>query len=310
MRASGGFPERFLNLCSRGNIPYWDVCCTNGVVFARTTPEGYRMMRPCAKKAGMRMKIVKKSGLPFLLSKNRVHAGLAVGAVCFILITAALSGRIWTVNVDVREGVGKSVKKNDAPCDIVAAADGQIQTLEIFSGTAMQERNAAVLKGDTIISGIVENRDGGMSMRHAAGYITALTKHTFSTSSHSLPSRKISDVKSRYTLLFFSLKIPLGSRIDPDFTEDRFLTLGGEKLPIGIRAERKYIFAPADATDDSLSDLITLEEHFYKSSNNLRDMLVMSRTTTERQSDGRAVFFSEYGCLQNIGEERRIEAGE
>mgnify|MGYP000836818396 FL=1 len=103
---------------------------------------------------------------------------------------------------------------------------------------------------------------------------------------------------------------PLGSRIDPDFTEDRFLTLGGEKLPIGIRAERKYIFAPADATDDSLSNLITLEEHFYKSSNNLRDMLVMSRTTTERQSDGRAVFFSEYGCLQNIGEERRIEAGE
>ena len=72
------------------------------------------MMRPCAKKAGMRMKIVKKSGLPFLLSKNRVHAGLAVGAVCFILITAALSGRIWTVNVtgcetvpeeDIRETV-------------------------------------------------------------------------------------------------------------------------------------------------------------------------------------------------------------
>lgn len=69
---------------------------------------------PLRQKAGMRMKIVKKSGLPFLLSKNRVHAGLAVGAVCFILITAALSGRIWTVNVtgcetvpeeDIRETV-------------------------------------------------------------------------------------------------------------------------------------------------------------------------------------------------------------
>ncbi len=366
MRASGGFPERFLNLCSRGNIPYWNVCCTKGVVFVRTTPEGYRMMRSCAKKAGMQMKALKKCGLPFWLSKNRVHAGLAVGAVCFVLITAALSGRIWTVNVtgcetvseediretvehlgvysgmrkkqldthavaedamsalpeiswlsvnivgcsvnvDVREGVGKTVKKNDSPCDIVAAADGQIQTLEIFSGTAMQEQNAAVLKGDTIISGIVENRDGGMSMRHAAGYVTALTRHTFSTSSHNIPSRKISDVRSRYTLLFFSLKIPLGARIEPDFTQESFMTLGGEKLPIGIRAERKYIFAPADATDDSLSDLIALEEHFYKSSNNLRDMLVMSRTTTERQSNGRAAFFSEYSCLQNIGKEREIE---
>ena len=65
----------------------------------RTTPEGYKKMRRCAKKAGMRMKTVKKSGLPFWLFKNRVHAGLAVGALCFVLITAALSGRIWTVSV-------------------------------------------------------------------------------------------------------------------------------------------------------------------------------------------------------------------
>ena len=116
VKASGGFPERFLNLCSRGNIPYWDVCCTNGTVFMRTTPESYKKMRRCAKKAGMRMKTVKKSGLPFWLFKNRVHAGLAVGALCFVLITAALSGRIWTVSVtgcetvpqeDIIEAVGR-----------------------------------------------------------------------------------------------------------------------------------------------------------------------------------------------------------
>lgn len=39
-------------------------------------------------------------------------------------------------------------------------------------------------------------------------------------------------------------------------------------------------------------------------------MLTMSRTTKERRSNGRAIFSSEYGCLQNIGEERRLEAGE
>lgn len=368
VKASGGFPERFLNLCSRGNIPYWDVCCTNGTVFMRTTPEGYKKMRRCAKKAGMRIKTVKKSGLPFWLFKNRVHAGLAVGALCFVLITAALSGRIWTVSVtgcetvpqediieavgrlgvcpgmrkkqidthsaaeeamsalpevswlsvnisgcsaiiDVREGVGRTVKKDDSPCDIVAAEDGQIQTLEVFGGTAVQEQNSAVLKGDTVISGIVENRDGGMSLRRASGYVTALTKHAFSTESRPLPSRKISGIKSRYTLLFFSLKVPLGARTDADFTENRFLTLGGVKLPIGIRAERKYIFEPADAADD-LADLIALEAHFYKAADGLRDMLTMSRTTKERRSNGRAIFSSEYGCLQNIGEERRIEAGE
>lgn len=174
----------------------------------------------------------------------------------------------------------------------------------------MQEQNSAVLKGDTIISGIVENRDGGMSLRRASGYVTALTKHAFSTESRPLPSRKISEIKSRYTLLFFSLKVPLGAQTDADFTEDRFLTLGGVKLPIGIRAERKYIFEPADAAADDLADLIALEAHFYKAADGLRDMLTMSRTTKERRSNGRAIFSSEYGCLQNIGEERRIEAGE
>lgn len=92
--------------------------------------------------------------------------------------------------IDVREGVGKTVKKDDSPCDIVAAEDGQIQTLEVFGGTAVQEQNSAVLKGDTVISGIVENRDGGMSLRRASGYVTALTKHAFSTESRPLPSRK------------------------------------------------------------------------------------------------------------------------
>lgn len=108
----------------------------------------------------------------------------------------------------------------------------------------MQEQNSAVLKGDTIISGIVENRDGGMSLRRASGYVTALTKHAFSTESRPLPSRKISEIKSRYTLLFFSLKVPLGAQTDADFTEDRFLTLGGVKLPIGIRAERNIFSSP------------------------------------------------------------------
>lgn len=50
VKASGGFPERFLNLCSRGNIPYWDVCCTNSTVFMRTTPEGYKKCAAVPKK--------------------------------------------------------------------------------------------------------------------------------------------------------------------------------------------------------------------------------------------------------------------
>lgn len=366
IRAEGGFPERFLNLCSRGRIPYWDVCCTGNTIFARTTPSGYRRMRACAKKSGMHLCIKKKCGLPFLIFKNRAHMGLAIGAVCFVMTVTALSGRVWTVsvtgcesileeditaiaaelgirpgikkdridshalseqamsklpnvswfsinisgcaaNIEIREGVGKAVKNDDTPCDIVAAADGQIQTIEVFSGTAMQTQNAAVLKGDVIISGLVENRDGGFSTRHAAGYITALTEQTVSSHAQQTPAKRIAAVKSRHTLIFFSFRLPLGKPLSADFTEESFLTLAGTKLPIGIKTERQYIYVSDSQTDKSLANLICLEQYFCESAEKFRNAKVMSRRTTQTQKDGLIALSGSYNCLQNIGEERAIQ---
>lgn len=366
MTARGGFPERFLNLCARSGIPYWDVCCTDGVIFARTTPEGYRKMRACAKKSGMKIRITKKCGLPFFVFANRLHAGLAIGAVCFALIISVLSGKVWTVrvsgceklsqediiaavselgvrpgvsrkklnvnvvcdevmsripqvswisinlngcaaNIEIRESVGEAAEPDDKPCDLIAASDGQIQTMEIFSGTAIQQQNAAVLKGDLLISGIVENRDGGISTRHAAGYVTAVTRHVLKTESQRLPTRRISKISSRYTLIFFSLKIPLGKAISADFTEERYLKLGDITLPIGISTQRKYVLAAGDESSEELSALSGLDSHFKSETNEFENMQIMSRTTTERQSDGKTVFAGEYNCLENIGEERALE---
>lgn len=292
--------------------------------------------------------------------------GLAVGAVCFVLVVTALSSRVWTVNVsgcenipeediraiaaelgiqpgmrknyvdshalseqamskfpdiawfsinisgsaaniEIREGVGKAVKSDDTPCDIVAAADGQIQTIETFSGTAMQTQNAAVLKGDVIISGLVENRDGGFSTRHASGYITALTEHTVSSIAEQTAAKKITAVKSRRTLIFFSFRLPLGKSIEADFTEESFLTLNGVTLPIGIKSERQYVYATADKTDESLSNLICLTEYFRQSTDKFKNMAVMSRQTQLVNKNGLITLSGRYNCLQNIGEEQAIQ---
>lgn len=323
-------------------------------------------MKGCAKKSGMRLCIEKKCGLPFFIFKNRAHMGLAIGAVCFVLIVTALSSRVWTVNVsgcenipiedimaiaaelgiqpgmrknhvdshtlseqamskfpdiawfsinisgsaaniEIREGVGKAVKSDDTPCDIVAAADGQIQTIETFSGTAMQTQNAAVLKGDVIISGLVENRDGGFSTRHASGYITALTEHTVSSIAEQTAAKKITAVKSRRTLIFFSFRLPLGKAVAADFTEESFLTLGGTNLPIGIKTERQYIYAAAGETDESLSNLICLNRFFCESADKFKNMDVMSRQTEQVSKNGLITLSGRYTCLQNIGEERAIQ---
>ena len=53
-RAKGGFPERFINLCSKENIPLWDISGSKGEMYAKTTIRGYHRIRACARKSGMR----------------------------------------------------------------------------------------------------------------------------------------------------------------------------------------------------------------------------------------------------------------
>ncbi|MBQ9553290.1 MAG: sporulation protein YqfD, partial [Clostridia bacterium] len=56
-RVSGGFPERFINLCSRENIPLWNLKNEGGALSAATTIAGYRHLRSCAVRSGMRSRV-------------------------------------------------------------------------------------------------------------------------------------------------------------------------------------------------------------------------------------------------------------
>ena len=53
----GGFPERFINLCSMNGISLWDAKSSSGTLHAKTSIKGYKRLRPCAKKSGMKIRI-------------------------------------------------------------------------------------------------------------------------------------------------------------------------------------------------------------------------------------------------------------
>lgn len=97
--AYGGFPERFLNLCARNNIPLWSVSCTNGVLTAKTLARRYKKLRPIARKSGVRIKAGDRAGLPFILHRYRKRVGIAVGLVLFASVIFVLSLFVWTIEV-------------------------------------------------------------------------------------------------------------------------------------------------------------------------------------------------------------------
>lgn len=100
---SGGFPERFINLCSLNGIKLWDAKAVGGVLTAKTFAASYREIRPCARKSGMKIKLKEKCGLPFYirpyLKRKGIGAGLILSAVLLIYLTSC----VWTVNVTGNE---------------------------------------------------------------------------------------------------------------------------------------------------------------------------------------------------------------
>ncbi len=100
---SGRFPERFLNLAARRGISVINACPSNGRISGRMIAADYRRIRPTAKSSGVRLRITKKRGLPFLARRFRGRLGLPVGFVLGIALLIFLSCFVWSVSIEGAE---------------------------------------------------------------------------------------------------------------------------------------------------------------------------------------------------------------
>ena len=98
VRLTGRSPERFFNLCRSSKILLWNIACEQEEYrFFLLLPDFYRI-RPFARKAGVRVRIQEKLGLPFFLYRNRKRKLFAVGAASFFLLLFVLSHFIWNIS--------------------------------------------------------------------------------------------------------------------------------------------------------------------------------------------------------------------
>lgn len=98
VRLTGRSPERFFNLCRSSKILLWNIACEKEEYrFFLLLPDFYRI-RPFARKAGVRVRIQEKLGLPFFLYRNRKRKLFAVGVASFFLLLFVLSHFIWNIS--------------------------------------------------------------------------------------------------------------------------------------------------------------------------------------------------------------------
>lgn len=112
IRLTGYSPERFLNLCRNNRIEIWQLeCCDSrpdaggkcapghGYCFFMTL-KGYRKIRPLVRKSRVRLTIVDRLGLPFLLQRNRKRKLYAGGVAAFFLLLTVMSQFVWNITLE------------------------------------------------------------------------------------------------------------------------------------------------------------------------------------------------------------------
>lgn len=231
---SGAFTEKFLNTAAQNGLSVWDIKRNRDTVRACTRISDYKKMRKAARKSMVKLKIIKKRGLPFKRYRYRKRIGLVIGAVLFVVSILVMSMFIWRVEIHgietlnekelldilsehgIKSGVLKrsidvekienemriavpqigwiainlegscaevEIKERTMPpqmkpdddilCNIVASKSGKITRMEVYAGQPVLKEGDAVNKGDLIVSGILEDKKGKTTFKHARAKIFA-----------------------------------------------------------------------------------------------------------------------------------------
>lgn len=94
---SGGFSERFINLCNRNRITLWDITYENETVTANIYSRDFVALKSIRRKSGVKLKILSKNGLRFDLVKHKKRRGLFFGAVFAAAFMIVMNMFVWEI---------------------------------------------------------------------------------------------------------------------------------------------------------------------------------------------------------------------
>lgn len=100
----GFFVEKFINICMHRQIKLWDIRAQRkGLMTMRMNVNSFKLIRPIARKARCKVRLLKKNGLPFVVNKYRRRKAFFVGAVLFFVLLYILTSFIWSVEITGNE---------------------------------------------------------------------------------------------------------------------------------------------------------------------------------------------------------------
>lgn len=158
----GKYPERLVNRCAGEGIPLFDCEKLSGAVRASVAARDFPKLRPLARGAGVRVRIVSRHGLVRARRQLGNCAAFAAFLLLAAVLTAAASTRLWFIDVDT-----VSVPEEDirAALSDLGAVPGvpkrSIRTAELSRALALDTRivNAKVKLAGVVLTVTISGAD-------------------------------------------------------------------------------------------------------------------------------------------------------
>lgn len=100
---SGNYPERFINILNKSGVTYWSLLPSGKSYTGGMLLYDYKNIRSSAKKASVKLRCERKSGLPFMIKRYSKRKGVLIGAVLALILMYTLSNFVWDVKVNGAE---------------------------------------------------------------------------------------------------------------------------------------------------------------------------------------------------------------
>ena len=219
------------------------------------------------------------------------------------------------VALELREGEPPELEDYSEPCNIIAKKSGQIVYVESISGESMVSEGMYVAEGELLISGIAEDINGSIFIKHARGKVIARTEETRRFSRELTEKRKqyTGKVKNRRVIELLGFKIPLffsgklkgeyetqssGSRLSPF----------GYDLPFALHTNkyRFYSISEETITADTARKQLEKEIGEYETQK-FASTEIVDKKRVEVNAGGKFHIDITYICEQDIAKNQPIQ---